>query len=173
MALGRRDGNGADKQASALPAEVGTARVVPVIGSGLYKAREFVNNDWVIHAPSDLRLEDLDKPRVWESSPAELQSFDRLWVFGSDWWAEVLIRQYIHGSVCQPLILRSGSLPAPDADNSDKLYDDYEFTHSPQDGWVVTRKRDRVVMGTGREKRWFKRSDAEAYIRNHASTRGT
>ena len=139
-------------------------------GRNAYRLRESANNEWRLDLADGVTAADLEKPEFWCYAPEGVTAFDRIWAVGKDFVAEVLVRDYVLGSL-QPVVMRTVKLPAKQGDTSARWEAKFDIFHDHVDGWTVRRKSDDHVMGTAREKGWLNKEEAIRYALDHASTR--
>lgn len=159
--------NGKDKE---------PAKELPIIKRDRLKMREAVGNEWFVIAPAKLDPKDVTAPSIWSAVADQFNrdiGMDIVRVLFEEQrlWKELLVVQAT--STRATLVeLRTVSLPERFGDD-DRMPANHEITYSQEDGYIVRRISDGVILGTGREKGFYKREDAVRYLLDHATLRQT
>lgn len=123
----------------------------PIAGVHI-KPREFSNNDWCARYSRDLSGAELVNPALWAAAPSQIQAGDIIRVFTPSFFAELLVRKWILGSVAQVVVLRRVKMPDEVTSNENITPDNHEILHDNARGWIVRRVSDGVEMGCQQDK---------------------
>lgn len=153
----------------------GQARDVPTIPVDRLALREAAVNDWQIHLPRGVTIEDLEDGRLWAAVAQQLRAYDLVRVVGPDqtWWGELIVRFAVAGRAVVKVI-RTVQLGAPILSDDLGVPDGHRIEQgAPGEGWTVYRDSDGVTMARGVDNGNWTRQQALAWLLNHASLRQT
>jgi hypothetical protein len=150
----------------------GNGAAPPVLPRGDLHIEEMKNVRYRASLPRDVTLENVTESSIWSVIAEQLRPYDRIAAVAHDesFWCELLVRSAINGRVAI-VMLNSVELPAGIEDTTDNWPPGYTLSRNEKEGWVITRDKDNVVMGSTKRHGFQTKEQARRYLKDHATLR--